>query len=396
MKQVSIIFFLLIFSVFTVSLPKVTSAADNFIVSGWIPYWADTTGIKSAKKQAGTLDMIFPFVYTITSNGELYDNAGMDSKLWKSYIKSAQQKGISVVPTIMTGDGELVHTLLSDAKKRKQHIEYILEAVEEGKYDGIDIDYEGKKSATIDDFSLFLKELKKALGSKILACTLEARTPPESLYKEVPEVINYANDYTEIAQHCDFVEIMAYDQQRADLLLNKARAGEPYFPVADPDWVEKVIELAVEDIPREKILLGIPTYGRHMEVTVSPDWFQSYAGIGAVNKPLAEEIAKEQKVKASRNAAGELSFTYIPKHSPVKDSKKYKVPKGIAQGHRAALLSLEYANKTGKSVPVRLVWYSDAAAIYDKVELAHKHNLAGVALFKIDGEEDQKLWKLLR
>ena len=382
------------------SLPIFAFAAakdSELEVSGWIPYWRDSQGIRDAKKNLNKIDMIFPFAFTMQSDGSINDLADLNSKEWKRFIKLAQKEGKKVVPTIMTSDAGTVHANLSYPDLRKKHIKNIVDMVEDGGFDGVDIDYEGKFTTTKDHFSDFLTELKDELGKgKILACTIEARTPPDSLYKEVPNPLLYSYDYAVIADVCDTVEIMAYDQQRADLKLNEKRAGLPYIPVADVDWVEKVVKLALKDIPAEKIMLGIPTYGRHWDVTVAPNWYKDYKSVGALNMPDMLDVAKEHKVKPVRNSAGEMGFSYLAKSSTVKFPKNLKIPKGTKDGNKVAAQALAYANKTGTEVTFRFASYSDVGAIEDKIKLAQEYNLRGVAFFKFDGEEDKKLWKLLK
>lgn len=379
-------------SVFT-AMPA--HAADDLEVAGWIPYWRDSQGIKDAKKHLDEIDTLYPFSFSVKSDGTLADLAGMDSKEWKAFIKTARKEDKEVIPTIMWSSGEQMQAILSDTEKRRDHVREIVEMVEDGDFDGVDIDYEGKKSETKIWFSLFLAELKSKLKDKTLSCTIEARTPPDSLYREVPATINYANDYASLNVICDRVVLMAYDQQRADIKANDLRKGSPYIPVADPVWVEKVIELALESFPEEKLVLGIPTYGHHWAVTVAPEWYRDYRKIGALNVPDMKDVAKENKVTPTRNAAGEMSFTYLPKNSTVSFPKNLKIPKDTPKGNRVAAQALAYANKTGKEVTFNIGWYSDAAAIIDKIKLAEKYDLRGISLFKIDGEEDQKLWKYL-
>jgi spore germination protein len=374
----------------------VRAESDDLQVAGWIPYWRDSEGIKDAKKHIRAIDIVHPFAFTVTTKGELRDQAGLDEKEWKNFVAFAHKNNTLVVPTVMWAEGQHIHEVLSTPSLRKAHIEGIVEMVNDGKYDGVDIDYESKKSETIDYFSRFLEELKEALGEKLLTCTIEARTPPESLYKEVPATINYANDYTEIAKHCDRVEIMAYDQQRADIKLNAEKAGEPYMPVSDVDWVEKVVKLALKDIPNEKIVLGISSYGHHYAVTVAPNWYRDYRKIGALNVPDILDIAKEYKVKPSRNKSGEMSFTYLPKSSKVKLTNSLKIPKNTPKGNLISARALLHADKTGEEVTFNMAWYGDAESMKQKIDLAKKYDLLGVAFFKIDGEEDQKVWKYLK
>ncbi len=391
MKRFSLSIALIALSLtFGTYVPKVHAA--GFEVSGWIPYWAASDGIRDAAKHLDILTSVYPFSFSVNTNGSLKDLADMGKGAWKRFVRQAKIAGVEVIPTVMWSNTERIHEVLSDKKLRASHIEAIVKMVDKGGYDGVDIDYEGKKASTRPHYSVFLKELKAALGGKILSCTIEARTPPDSLYTSIPKNLEYANDYAEINTYCDRVNIMAYDQQRADLKLNSARAGGPYYPNADLAWVKKVMTLTSKTIDKDKLLVGVPTYGRELEVTVSPNWFQSYKQLWSVSDEYARDTADKYDVTPVRNAAGELSYSYVPTKSGAKLLSSVSLSPKDSKGDEIAARALAYANKTGKTTTVHTVWWSDAQAVVDKVALAREMGLRGVALFKIDGNEDKDLW----
>jgi spore germination protein YaaH len=119
----------------------------------------------------------------------------------------------------------------------------------------------------------------------------------------------------------------------------------------------------------------------------------------ALNPKYALDLMAEYGVRAQRNIAGELSFTYIPAHPEKGDPT---IGPAFQQMQNAGI-TLGATNSTvvGNTATVvtegvyNIVWWSDAKAIEDKIKLAKKYGLRGISVFKIDGGEDPALWDIL-
>jgi spore germination protein YaaH len=162
---------------------------------------------------------------------------------------------------------------------------------------------------------------------------------------------------------------MAYDQGSIDLRLNETEAG-PYAPVADKRWVEKVIKLVLKTISKNKLSIGVATYGYEYEaVRLAEDGFK-YDMLWNFNPKYALDLAQQLNITPERNSAGELNFAYstISSSTPT----------------------------MATSTPFNILWWSDALAIKDKVALAKKLGVRGISIFKIDGGADPLLWDILK
>ncbi len=342
--------------------------------SVWIPYWKEAAGIAEIEPHLEELDSISPFVFEVDAKGAIVDRGGLRADPWKGLLEKAEAEGVKVYPTVSWFDGQAIHDTLRTKSKRTKHINKLMSAVisKNRSADGIEIDYEGKLAETNPHFSKFLAELNSKLDrkKKDLICTIEARTPLADRYSVVtPELaasVAYANDYAAISKACDEVRIMAYDQGRAVVSLNRQNAGSGYYaPIADVAWVRKVMASTTPQIAPSKLVMGIPTYGRVYRIEPSG----SYSQISSITYPKAMELAQQQGAQVTRGVSGELGFTYT----------------GLTSGLHGS------ATPTG-TVNRYYVTFSDAVAAGSAVSLAKQLGLSGVALFKADGETDPATW----
>ena len=113
-----------------------------------------------------------------------------------------------------------------------------------GPFDGVQIDFEAMRPEERPAYVAFLANLKRRLGpNKVLSVALPARTHRS----------DDAFDYRAISAAVDKALIMAYDEHW--------RTGPP-GPIASVAWCERVVRHAIETIRHDKLVMGLPLYGR--------------------------------------------------------------------------------------------------------------------------------------
>ena len=112
-------------------------------------------------------------------------------------------------------------------------------------YDGIQIDFELIPKRDGENFRNFISALRKRIGQdKWLTIALPAR---------VKTLENDVFDYSKIEPLVDRIIIMAYDEH-----WSTSKPGA----VASMEWCERIVDYAKTVLPKKKLVMGIPFYGR--------------------------------------------------------------------------------------------------------------------------------------
>jgi spore germination protein len=171
-------------------------------------------------------------------------------------------------------------------------------------------------------------------------CDLKKRMPERTLSAAVPVRLNGngrgAYNYPAIADAVDKVFIMAYDQH-----WETSQAG----PISSLAWCDTAAGYATSFIPREKLVMGIPLYGRAWQ-----------------GRKINRAVTYNQAVELSKHSRETL------------DSSPDRGP------------SFEYTEQ----VKVR-VFYEDIASIHAKLKLYKSYHIPSVAFWRI-GQGPRDLW----
>jgi spore germination protein YaaH len=135
---------------------------------------------------------------------------------------------------------QAVGEFLNDANARRHFRQQMDVFLSSDNYGGLTLDFE---EVTV----------RSQVGYRALAEELYADFHPRGLklFLSVP-VDDKDYDYVFLAKHSDGLIIMNYDEHQS--------GGMP-GPIASQDWFTKNIQLALKDVPREKLICAIGNYG---------------------------------------------------------------------------------------------------------------------------------------
>ena len=316
--------------------------SDSVRLSGWWAYWSVSEGQASLTKNLNLFDDILIFNYAFDENGNVINNE-------PDFSKSLNDSNVTVLATIVndvipTGGGKptlkdpgIIHKILSDPALRKQHIQQIINIIEQEHFSGIDIDYESLNFNDRDIFSQFIQELSSVLKPKgyWLSVTVEEKI------KDKKNNGQGAMDCAALSQYADEIRIMCYNYS--------SLVSDP-GPIAPPSWLQEIILFAKSQIPLNKITIALALHGF--------DW--SSERNESITFAKAMERAATYKAKIRRD---KISAT--PYFSYEKNNKKHTV------------------------------WFEDYKSIYEKLKIIKKQGIHAVALWKLGGE-DVRIYSILK
>ncbi len=280
--------------------------------------------------------------YAFGHVAETFDGVRIDNPLRLKTVAAlkADNKDLKVLLSIGGWGSGRFSEMAADDQNRKKFADDCARIVKEYDLDGIDIDWEyptskaGGISASEDDtknFTLLMQDIRKAIGKNKL---LTLATVMSGKYI----------DFTAIKDVVDFVNIMAYDSGNPPKHHAALHRSEM---TGSGSGEEGVKAHHAAGMPMDKLVLGIPFYGRGNNKDIKG--FIHYRDLIKLTD-FETKWDAVAKVPYLVNAAGEMVCTY---ESP--ESIKIKVAFINANNLRGAMY-WEYAGDTDDGLLSRTVF----------------------------------------
>jgi len=282
------------------------------------------------------LDVVSPTWFSIAT-GDGFVASKADAK----YVADAHSKGYKVWALVNNSfDCDMTHQLLFDDRAQERVIKQLLVYSSLYHLDGINLDFENIYDEDKERLTKFVEKLTIALKQQNIIVSMDVTVPSDISF--------WSNCYDrqKLASIVDYIMVMTYDQYWSKSPISG--------PVASIGWVETGVKKMLGEVPKEKLLLGVPFYTREWEEKEG-----SPARSKTMSMAMVEELIKTKNLNVSWLEDKGLHYVEY-----VKAGQRYRI------------------------------WIEDEKSMALKIALIDKYDLAGAAAWR-KGFERSSIWNVL-
>jgi spore germination protein YaaH len=322
--------------------PSAPARIQAFLLTGAPDSFADL------QAHVGSIEVLYPTYFECEiGSGQI---VGDDEPAIDAYALAHR---LPLMPRFDCQDGATVHLLLSDPSLRAQTLSGLVALARNPAYAGLSLDLENDGAAdrsALSSFVLALARRLHAIGRKLTVVV-------DGVTRDEPRRSTGFYDDRTLAAIADRVFVLGWGVHWA---------GSAAGPIAPLPWVRAVVAYLASLPHATRFVFGAPMYGL--------DWAggESSAAAGAAPSETRSNPSPPGEA-AAYQYANVVALLHSVKGKPLRDRSADELTfayKRAGIGHR--------------------VWYLDAHAIRDRLELARAAGMA-IGVWRL-GNEDQRLW----
>lgn len=239
---------------------------------------------------------------------------------------------------------ELATALFTNEELQDTVLDNAISIMEEKGYLGLDLDIEYVGRENREGYNRFIQKAAERL--KPLGYFVSSALAPK-LSEDQVGTLYEGHDYSAHGEVMDFIFFMTYEW---------GWSGGPPMAVSPINQVRRVMEFALSQVPREKVMMGIPLYGY--------DWTLPYEPGGK----FARSISPQQAIQLARRYGAAIQY------DPVSQAPFFN-----------------YVDEQGRE---HVVWFEDARSIQAKFDLVKELGIRGF-FYWVLGRDFPQNWLLI-